>query len=54
MRWDAIIKENRQHGVRYSGKSEAGKKTGVVCKERLHTIQYKAIKESEYSEKQEL
>ncbi len=39
MRWDAIIKENRQHGVRYSGKSEAGKKTGVVCKERLHTIQ---------------
>ena len=57
MRWDAIIKENRQHGVRSSGKSEAGEKTGVACKERLHTIPYnnpKAIKESEYSEKQEL
>ena len=39
MRWDAIIKENRQHGVRSSGKSEAGEKTGVACKERLHTIQ---------------
>lgn len=39
MRWDAIIKENRQHGVRFSGKSEAGEKTGVACKERLHTIQ---------------
>ena len=39
MRWDAIIKENSRHGVRSSGKSEAGEKTGVVCKERLHTIQ---------------
>ena len=39
MRWDAIIKENSQHGVRSSGKSEAGEKTGVACKERLHIIQ---------------
>ena len=39
MRWDAIIKENSQHSVRSSGKSEAGEKTGVACKERLHTIQ---------------
>ena len=36
---DAIIKENRQHGVRYSGKREAGKKTGVACKEHPHIIQ---------------
>lgn len=39
MRWDAIIKENSQHGVRSSGKSEAGEKAGVECKERLHIIQ---------------
>ncbi len=39
MRWDAIIKENGQHGVRSSGKSEAGEKMGVACKERLHIIQ---------------
>jgi len=30
MRWDAIIKENRQHGVRSSGKSGAGGKAGVA------------------------
>lgn len=39
MRWDAIIKENSQHGVGFSGKIEAGEKTGVACKERLHIIQ---------------
>ena len=26
MRWDAIIKENSQHGVRSSGKRESGKR----------------------------
>ena len=40
MRWDAIIKENSQHGVRASGKSEAEEKTGVACKEHPHIIQY--------------
>ena len=30
MRWDAIIKENSQHSVRSSGKSEAEEKTGVA------------------------
>ena len=30
MRWDAIIKENSRHGVRSSGKSEAGEKAGVA------------------------
>lgn len=39
MRWDAIIKENSQHGVRFSGKSEAGEKAGVACKECPHIIQ---------------
>ena len=39
MRWDAIIKENSQHSVRSSGKHEAGKKTGVACKEHPHIIQ---------------
>ena len=39
MRWDAIIKENSQHSVRTSGKSEAGEKAGVVCKEHPHIIQ---------------
>jgi hypothetical protein len=39
MRWDAIIKENRQHGVRFSGKHEAEEKTGVACKEHPHIIQ---------------
>ena len=38
MRWDAIIKENSQHGVRSSGKHEAEEKTGVACKEHPHTI----------------
>ena len=39
MRWDAIIKENSQHSMRSSGKSEAEEKTGVACKEYLHIIQ---------------
>ena len=39
MRWDAIIKENSQHSVRSSGKSEAEEKTGVACKECPHIIQ---------------
>ena len=39
MRWDAIIKENSQHSVRTSGKSEAEEKTGVACKECPHIIQ---------------
>ena len=39
MRWDAIIKENGQHGVGFSGKSEAGEKTGVACKEHPRIIQ---------------
>ena len=30
MRWDAIIKENSQHGVGSSGKIEAGGKAGVA------------------------
>ena len=34
--WDAMIKENSQHGVRSSGKSEAGGKAGVACKEHPH------------------
>ena len=33
MGWDAVIKENSRHSVRTSGKSEAGKKTGVACKD---------------------
>ena len=39
MRWDAIIKENSQHGVRSSGKIEAGEKAGVACKKHPHIIQ---------------
>lgn len=39
MRWDAIIKENSQHSVRTSGKSEAEEKTCVACKEHPHIIQ---------------
>lgn len=39
MRWDAIIKENSQHGVGFSGKHEAEEKTGVACKECPHIIQ---------------
>lgn len=39
MRWDAIIKENSQHGVRFSWKREAEEKTGVACKEHPHIIQ---------------
>jgi len=30
MRWDAIIKENSRHGVRFSGKSGARGKAGVA------------------------
>ena len=36
---DAIIKENSQHGVGFSGKIEAGEKAGVACKECPHIIQ---------------
>lgn len=39
MRWDAIIKENSQHGVGFSGKIEAGEKAGAACKECPHIIQ---------------
>lgn len=39
MRWDAIIKENSQHGVGFSGKIEAGENAGVACKECPHIIQ---------------
>ena len=39
MRWDAIIKENGQHGAGSSGKGEAEEKTGVACKEHPHIIQ---------------
>ena len=39
MRWDAIIKENSQHSVRFSGKIEAGEKAGAACKECPHIIQ---------------
>jgi len=45
MRWDAIIKENRQHGVRSSGKSEAGEKVGGVKRTPpYHTITLKLLR----------